>query len=209
MNIAEITGVEQGTARAHANGRVPAIEKKTSLGGLFLTRDSIITDDTEALSPTMKTKDIQRDSRAGSVPTSAVRRRYSVASTALLGLVFIQIAIAIGIAIGIDWVSAVSRCFFSHLAPSSAQPTQHRRQAVQFILSFLASGLVQRLSDNQYVLDRCAFQRRPPCDLEVAPAVRIGRLSVAMAMFNGIDGLARRHESRAARWTPSSHAAIS
>lgn len=52
-------------------------------------------------------------------------------------------------------------------------PTQHRRHAVQFILSFLAFGFVQRLSDNQYVLDRCAFQRRPPCDLEVAPAVRI------------------------------------
>ena len=65
----------------------------------------------------------------------AVRRRYPVASTALLGLGLIQIAIEIGIDLFSSRSVGIFR--FPHLVPSSAQPTQHRRQAVdvQFLVS--------------------------------------------------------------------------
>ena len=87
---------------------------------------------------------------------SAVRRRYPVASTALLGYGLIDIAIAIGI--GIDWVPVVGRRLFPDRISSSAQPAQHRRHPVELGLSILDLGFVQNLANNQNFLYRGALQ---------------------------------------------------
>ena len=109
-----------------------------------------------------------------------VRRPHRGASTALLGLGLIQIAIAIGI--GIDFLLSRSVGFFRfpHLVSSSALPTEHRRHPVEFGLSILALGFVQRLANNQNVLYRGALQGRASRNLEVASPVRIGRLPVTL-----------------------------
>ena len=110
----------------------------------------------------------------------AVGRPHRGASTALLGLGLIQIAIAIGT--GIDFLLSRSVGFFRfpHLVSSSAQPTEHRHHLVDFGLSILALGFVQRLANNQNVLYRGALQGRASRNLEVASPVRIGRLPVTL-----------------------------
>ena len=81
-----------------------------------------------------------------------------VQSRGWLGLALIQIAIAIGIGIDSSPVVFVTRRFLPYLISSSAQPTQHRRHAVQFSLPFLAFGFVKSLADYQNVLYGGALQ---------------------------------------------------
>ncbi len=67
------------------------------------------------------------------------------ASTALLGLGLIEIAIGIGN----EWFPVVGRRIFPDLISSSAQPDQHCRHPVVLGLAILALGFVQSLANNQ------------------------------------------------------------
>jgi len=84
----------------------------------------------------------------------------SVAWNAWLGLLSfsVQIEIAIGIGIKIACSLLAIECMIlPNLVSSSAQSVEHRRHAVEFVFAAPALGLVQRLADNQNILNGGAF----------------------------------------------------
>ena len=95
----------------------------------------------------------------------------------LLSLFQIQIAIGIGVAIVL--LASVVGSFLANLVAPPAQPTEHGRHAVEFMLAALALRFVQRFAHNQNVLNGGALQGRSSRDLEVAPPVGVGGLAVA------------------------------
>jgi len=97
----------------------------------------------------------------------------SVQCIRLLGFVFFGIEIAIGIEI-----DAVDFLIFSNLVSSSAETAEHRGHAVEFILAVPAFHLVQRLADNQHILNRRALKRGATSDFEITPSVGFRGLAI-------------------------------
>jgi hypothetical protein len=87
-------------------------------------------------------------------------KRYSVASTALLGLLLFEIEIGIGTGTGIDFLrfgSIRNGIFRDAVAPSS-QATQYRGHSIQLRLTHQTFLFIQRFADDQDILDGTTFQ---------------------------------------------------
>ena len=125
----------------------------------------------------MYTSDVRYTSRfvKCSMPTIAFRRAVKRRLECLAGLpvLSLQIEIAIGIEIG-----PVDLLLFSNLVSPSTQTAEHRRHAIEFRLVLSAFPSVQRLADNENILNGSAFEGRATGDLEIPPPVRLGGLAV-------------------------------
>lgn len=64
------------------------------------------------------------------------------------------IEIGIGIEIGIDIRTSINQWSFLDAVSSSAQSTQHSGHPIQFDFPLTALSLIQRLPDDQNILDR-------------------------------------------------------
>ena len=95
-----------------------------------------------------------------------------------MGLPVLSLQIEIAIGIGIE-IGPVDLLLFSSLVSPSTQTAEHRRHAIEFRLALSAFPSVQRLADNENILDGGALESRATGDLEIPPPVRLGGLAVA------------------------------
>ncbi|OHB32242.1 MAG: hypothetical protein A2X84_08790 [Desulfuromonadaceae bacterium GWC2_58_13] len=82
-----------------------------------------------------------------------------------MGLLFIQIEIAIGIEIVL--AVAVDRLILSNLVAPSTQTAGHRSHAVEFSFTALTLRLPQSFTDNQHILNGWSFHVDPDFDLDL------------------------------------------
>ena len=94
----------------------------------------------------------------------------------LVGISFLRVEIEIGIEI-----DAVGRLFLSNVVSSSAETAEHCCHAVEFILAVPALRFLQRLADNQHILNRRAFKRRATGNFEITPSISFRSLAVSFS----------------------------